>query len=313
MKIKYVYPIRYVAQQTGLSTHVIRVWEKRYQAVVPKRTETNRRMFCGKDIERLKMLKTAIKVGHSISQIAGLSFEELIQLVRLDVSDTSKVSAAREPTALDATYFYKRSLSAVLNFDAESLESVLDRAAVHLSKLELIKAIIEPLCQKIGELWEQGELKIINEHMTTTVIQSFLWNLLRSAEVSETSPKIVIATPAGHQHELGALAVALIACESNWRSLYFGPSLPAEEIAAAVKYADARAVALSITHHEDSHQLNLEVKKLRRYLGDDISIFIGGQGASPLVEFFDANEIQVLKDAESFRTALNKLRILRQD
>jgi DNA-binding transcriptional MerR regulator/methylmalonyl-CoA mutase cobalamin-binding subunit len=245
MKPKYVYPIRYVAKQTGLTTYVIRVWEKRYQAVVPKRTDTNRRVFSGENIERLKMLKTAVRVGNSISQIAGLSSEELMQLVKLDVSDASKDSTARDPGSLDTTYFYDRSLSTVLNF--------------------------EPLCQKIGELWEQGELKVINEHMTTTVIQSFLWNLLRSAEVSETSPKIVIATPAGHQHELGALAIALIACESNWRSLYFGPSLPAEEIAAAVTYADAHSVALSITYQSDSHKLNLEVKKLRRYLGDDIT------------------------------------------
>jgi DNA-binding transcriptional MerR regulator/methylmalonyl-CoA mutase cobalamin-binding subunit len=310
MKIKYVYPIRYVAQQTGLSTHVIRIWEKRYQAVVPKRTESNRRMFCGKDIERLRMLKTAVKIGHSISQIASLSSEELMQLVKLNISDASRVSTAREPDSLDATYFYRRSLSAVLNFDAKGLESVLDRAAVHLSKLELIRAVIEPLCQKIGELWEQGKLKVISEHMATTVIQSFLWNLLRSTEVSETSPKIVIATPAGHQHELGALAVALIACESDWQSLYFGPSLPAEEIAAAVTYAEARAVALSITYHEDSHQLNLEIKKLRRYLGDEITIFIGGQSASHLVDFFDAPEIQTLEDADSFKVALNNLRKL---
>ncbi len=310
MKIKYVYPIRYVAQQTGLSTHVIRIWEKRYQAVVPKRTETNRRMFCGKDIERLKMLKTGVKIGHSISQIAGLSPEDLMELVKLDVPAASEVSTARESASLDATYFYERSLSTVLNFDAKGLESVLDRAAVHLSKLELIKAVIEPLCQKIGELWEHGELKVINEHMTTTVIRSFLWNLLRSAEVSETSPKIVIATPAGHQHELGALAIALIACESNWQSLYFGPSLPAEEIAAAVAYADARAVALSITYYEDSHQLNLEIKKLRRYLGDDITIFIGGQGASPLAGFFDGPEMQILKDVDSFRIAIDNLRKL---
>jgi DNA-binding transcriptional MerR regulator/methylmalonyl-CoA mutase cobalamin-binding subunit len=310
MKIKYVYPIRYVAQQTGLSTHVIRVWEKRYQAVVPKRTESNRRMFSGMDIERLKMLRTAVRIGHSISQIAGLPAEELVQLVKLDVADASKVFTARESGSLDATYFYDQSLSTVLNFDAKGLESVLDRAAVHLSKMELIKAVIEPLCQKIGELWAQGELKVINEHMTTTVIRSFLWNLLRSAQVSETSPKIVIATPAGHQHELGALAIALIACESNWQPLYFGPSLPAEEIAAAVTYADARAVALSITYLEDSHQLNLEVKKLRRYLDDAITIFIGGQDASPLVNFFDVPEIQILNDVDSFRTAINNLRKL---
>jgi DNA-binding transcriptional MerR regulator/methylmalonyl-CoA mutase cobalamin-binding subunit len=312
MKKKYVYPIRYVAQQTGLSTHLIRVWEKRYQAVVPKRTDTNRRVFSGEDIERLKVLRTAVRIGNSISQIADLSSEELIQLVKLDVSDASTVSAAREPDSLDATYFFNQSLSNVLNFDSKGLESVLDRAAVYLSKMELIKAVVEPLCQKIGELWEQGELKVINEHMTTTVIQSFLWNLLRSAEVSETSPKIVIATPAGHQHELGAVAIALIACESNWQSLYFGPSLPAEEIAAAVTYTDARAVALSITYLEDSHQLNIEIKKLRRYLGDDITIFIGGQGAPPLAGFFDGPKIQILKDVDSFRIAIDNLR-KRQD
>ena len=109
---------------------------------------------------------------------------------------------------------------------------------------------------------------------------------------------------------LGDVAIALIACESNWQSLYFGPSLPAEEIAAAVAYADARAVALSITYYEDSHQLNLEIKKLRRYLGDEITIFIGGQGVSPLVDFFDASEIQILKDVYRFRIALNHLREL---
>jgi DNA-binding transcriptional MerR regulator/methylmalonyl-CoA mutase cobalamin-binding subunit len=308
MKIRNLYPIRYVAQQTGLSTHVIRVWEKRYQAVVPKRTESNRRLFCGDDIERLKMLKTAVRIGHSISQIAGLGSEDLMELVRLDMPNASKASRTRESASLNAAYFYDRSLSTVLNFDAKGLESVLDRAAIHLSKMELIKAVIEPLCQKIGELWEHGELKVINEHMTTTVIRSFLWNLLRSAEVSETSPKIIIATPAGHQHELGALSIALIACESDWQSLYFGPSLPAEEIAAAVTYAGARAVAVSITYQEDSHQMNLELKKLRRYLDDEITIFIGGNGASPLADFFDASEIQLLDDVDSFRMALKSLR-----
>jgi DNA-binding transcriptional MerR regulator/methylmalonyl-CoA mutase cobalamin-binding subunit len=311
MKVRYVYPIRYVAQQTDLSTHVIRIWEKRYQAVVPQRTESNRRMYCEKDVQRLKMLKTGVKIGHSISQIAGLSAEELMQLVNAGGSDDPKVSSAREPGSLDSAYFYDRSLTTVVNFDARGLESVLDRAAVHLSKMELIKAVIEPLCRTIGELWEQGKLKVINEHMTSSVIHSFLWSMLRTADVSETSPKIVIATPAGHQHELGALSIAIVACESDWQSLYFGPGLPAEEIAAAVAYANARAVALSITYHDDSHQLNLEIKKLRRYLGDEITIFIGGQGALPLVDFFDAPEIQLVKDVDTFRIALDNLRKLK--
>ena len=308
MKRKNIYPIRYVAQKTGLSTHLIRVWKKRHQAVVPKRTDTNRRMFSEADIERLKMLKSAVRGGHSISQIASLSSEELMKLIILDVSDASPLSAALEQGSLDATFFYNRSLATVLDLDAEGLESVLDQAAVHLTKWELVDAVLVPLCKKIGELWKQGELKIINEHMASTIIQAFLWNLLRSAEISQTSPKVVIATPAGQQHELGALVIALVACESDWQPVYFGPSLPSEEIAAAVTYVGARVVALSITYPEDSHQLNLEMKKLRRYLADDLTILIGGQGASLLGDLIGAHKVAVVKDVVSFRAALDRLR-----
>ena len=280
---------------------------------MPKRTDTNRRVYSRKEIKRLMVLKEAVRAGHSISQIAGLSSEELIQLVDFDVTNASRVFFVPEQISLGANYFYERSLVAVCNLDAAGLESILDQAAVHLTKSELIDAVIVPLCKKIGELWKQGELKIINEHMATTVIQSFLWNLLRSAEISQTSPKIVIATLAGHLHELGALAIALIACESGWRSIYFGPSLPAEEIAAAVTSAGARAVALSITYHTKKHQLNLEVKKLCRYLSGDITILIGGQGALSLSDLRDALGIQMVKDIVSFRVALDTLRTSRND
>ena len=311
MKAKNLYPIRYVALQTGLSTHLIRVWEKRHQAVVPQRTDTNRRVFSREEIKRLQMLKNAVRAGHSISQIASLTTEELRQLVGFDATNGANDSSASEQVSMEADYFFKTSLTTVLDFDAAGLESVLDRAAVHLTRLELIDAVIVPLCKKIGVLWKQGELKIINEHMATTVIQSFLWNLLRSAQVSQTSPKIVITTPAGQQHELGALSVALIACESDWRPLYFGPSLPAEEIAAAAAYAGARAVALSITYPRDDHQLILEVKQLRRYLTGDITIMLGGQGVSHLGDLLGALEIKILKDIDSFRTALDTLAAVR--
>jgi hypothetical protein len=69
-------------------------------------------------------------------------------------------------------------------------------------------------------------------------------------------------------------------------------------------------VALSITYHEDSHLLRLEVKKLRRYLDDDITILIGGQGAASLSGFLDGPEMQILRDVDSFRIAIGKLRKL---
>jgi DNA-binding transcriptional MerR regulator/methylmalonyl-CoA mutase cobalamin-binding subunit len=307
MKTKNLFPIRYVVKQTDLTAHLIRVWEKRYQAVVPQRTDSNRRLYSEGDIKRLQLLKRAVDAGHSISQVANLSSDELTRLIDLGVPDVYKISSDVDRMSPSASHFYEIALTTVVKLDASGLETALDQAAVHLTRLQLINGVIVPLCIKIGELWKQGRLKIINEHLATPVIRACLWDMLHATQVYEVSPKIVITTPLGQPHELGALVIALIACESGWRSLYFGPCLPAEEIAAAVAHTKARAVALSITHHSDTHQMNLELKKLRRFLNDDIAILIGGQGASVFADPLNSVDIQVLKDIDSYRSSLDTL------
>ena len=66
MALKNLYPVRYVARQTGLTPHLIRSWERRYAAVAPRRTDTNHRLYSDDDIERLSLLRNAVKAGQSI-------------------------------------------------------------------------------------------------------------------------------------------------------------------------------------------------------------------------------------------------------
>ena len=49
--MEHDHPIQVVVRRTGLSPHVIRVWEKRYDAVVPTRTPTNRRRYSDADAD----------------------------------------------------------------------------------------------------------------------------------------------------------------------------------------------------------------------------------------------------------------------
>ena len=73
------HPIKVAVRRTGLSAHVIRVWEKRYGAVVPARTPTNRRLYSDEDIVRLQWLRQAVEAGQSIGRIAGLPTSELVE------------------------------------------------------------------------------------------------------------------------------------------------------------------------------------------------------------------------------------------
>ena len=61
-----LHSIGIASQRSGLSQHVIRVWEKRYQALSPVRTETKRRQYTDDDILRLVLFSRLTKVGHKI-------------------------------------------------------------------------------------------------------------------------------------------------------------------------------------------------------------------------------------------------------
>lgn len=74
-----------MAKLTGLSTHTIRIWERRYQAVVAERDERGRRHYGSDDVERLTLLKAVTQRGRPIRLIANLDADELrAQLEQLD-------------------------------------------------------------------------------------------------------------------------------------------------------------------------------------------------------------------------------------
>ena len=65
------YGIGAVVRLTGLSDHTIRVWERRYSAVVAMRGPSGRRIYTIADVEKLKLLKLLTDRGLSIGQIAS--------------------------------------------------------------------------------------------------------------------------------------------------------------------------------------------------------------------------------------------------
>lgn len=73
------YGIGAVAKMTGLSNHTIRVWERRYEAVVAQRAPNGRRVYTAADVEKLNLLKLLTERGLSIGRIAAETVAELRQ------------------------------------------------------------------------------------------------------------------------------------------------------------------------------------------------------------------------------------------
>ena len=72
MDEKKVYPISVVSQKTGISPHVIRKWELRYNFPIPERTESNRRLYSEYDIALLQKALSMKSQGFRINDIIGI-------------------------------------------------------------------------------------------------------------------------------------------------------------------------------------------------------------------------------------------------
>jgi methanogenic corrinoid protein MtbC1 len=257
----------------------------------------------------------AVELGHNISAVAPLGDEELTKLIgrssgkqnTAGVFQTVEAVRSSEDWKSDAQVLVSSALNHVKMLDAASLEKVLSNAAVAMPRQAFLQAVIMPLFQEIGELWSAGKLKIINEHMASVVVRSILWDMLRTVETSVNAPRIVIATPVGHWHEFGALASALAASESGWKVFYFGPNLPSEEIAYAVKKVNAQVLTLSLCHRLNDHKLAVEFKKLRRLVGPQITIYMGGAGALAAKKFIKNINATVIDDLKMFREKMGSL------
>ena len=88
-----VYGIGAVVKRTGLAAPTIRIWEKRYGAVKPGRTETNRRLYSGEDVTRLGLLRSLTERGHSIRNIANLELPQLQKQLAEDEQAGAMVSS----------------------------------------------------------------------------------------------------------------------------------------------------------------------------------------------------------------------------
>jgi DNA-binding transcriptional MerR regulator len=76
-QVKPTYRIGAVSRLTGVASDTLRVWERRYRAVVPQRSDAGTRLYSQEDVGRLALIKRLVDGGDAISSVANLGLEQL--------------------------------------------------------------------------------------------------------------------------------------------------------------------------------------------------------------------------------------------
>ena len=266
-----------VARKTGLSSHVLRAWERRYGVVKPKRTEGGLRLYTHEDILRLQLLRKLTEQGHPISQIASMSGSDLAGLLGDDARENA-VSAIQTDQS-EAGRYLASVLEAVQSLDGPRVHAILMRAVVELKSREFTHQLVLPLLSRVGELWASESICPVHEHILSVNLRRVLAWIIDSLPVEENAPVIACTTPPHHRHELGAMLAGIAAAEERWKVAYLGADLPAEDIAMGAKLTGASVVALSAVYVRDREGLRKEIRKIRRALPRNVMLVVGGAGA----------------------------------
>ena len=89
-----------VARMVGIPVSTLRIWERRYQVVGPRLTDSGHRLYTGADIERLLLIRQLIGLGHAVGTVARLGNAELQQIADARAALAAPPMSAPAPARL---------------------------------------------------------------------------------------------------------------------------------------------------------------------------------------------------------------------
>lgn len=253
-----IFPIRVVAEMTGVAPATLRAWERRYGRPRPQRTESGHRLYSQQDVAAIRELRSRADAGEPLAHAA------------------TRPPAAPAVAALDDAWasHRRRLLRAIERFDPQELERTYSDLLA-LFPIELVSdRLLRPTIELLGERWTQRDAGIAEEHFFSAFLRNKLGARLHHALPQARGPQLVTACLPGERHEFGLLLFGLAASGLGYRLLHLGPDLPVAQAALVAERTRADGLLLSGTTTVLDDGLRRELAALPARLG--IPVAVGG-------------------------------------
>jgi len=219
--IKQDFTIKDLENISGIKAHTIRIWEKRYNLLEPKRTKTNIRFYTPGDLTKLLNIVLLNNNKFKISKIAEMSNEEI----------TLKSRELAFNTAMDDEAINSFKLS-MFQFDKVLFNNSYNTLLHKKTFREIFKDVFIPFLENIGLLWHTETLMIAHEHFISNLIVQKIQSNTEKLQynINETNKTFVLFLPENEIHEIGLLYLNYELVLRGFQTIYLGQSLPLKNL-----------------------------------------------------------------------------------
>jgi MerR family transcriptional regulator, light-induced transcriptional regulator len=290
------FTIKDIENLCGIKAHTLRIWEQRYQLFIPRRKESQHRIYDCDDLKALLRISFLYHNGYKISKIAGLSPEQIQQEV-----------AGIQPQPCNYEIFVHQLIEASIQFDKENFEKIVNALVLRIGLEKSILHIFYPFLQRIGLLWITNHVIPAQEHFSSHIIKK---KIICATDGFEISPNrkynIIIFSPSGEMHEIPLLVVNYLFRKQGIGTTYFGVNVSVETL---LYYSRQHSISHFYSHlitHLDSSGVDYFICSLCKEFPDKPVIISGPASSCIRIHPANLSQLHSLEEVINFAHSLRE-------
>lgn len=290
------YSISDLEQLSGVQAHTIRMWEQRYNALVPHRSAGNTRYYDDEHLVKLLNIVSIHQKGLKISKICVLSQNEINDLIEEDIKETISKNQQFE-------FYIAQLLNFGMSYNEAAFDSLLSKCISDYSLAEAYKSVIYPMLVRLGLMWRKHSICIAQEHFLTNIIRQKICAAINNLPVpSSSKSNWVLFLPQNEEHEIGLLFAHYLLRQAGNSVLYLGSSVPLASLKEVILASKPAYLMLFMVQKKTA-------KEVQKYI-DEISATFENKkiylaGSQKLIENIKLTKgMQWLKNINEFENLL---------
>jgi DNA-binding transcriptional MerR regulator len=269
-----VFSIQIAAELSGVSAHTIRAWEKRYQALTPKRSDSGRRMYSTSEVDRLKLLSHLTRLGSSIGQIAKLPDLELNEIyLKLSTNDLNAAHIEEEAAPLDLESTLQQLLEASKTYQMDLISLTLEKLKYQIPPKDMALKILSPLLKEVQLL----KFSLAQIHALKAILKFHAGAIIFSQyeKKNKFHTKVALTTLEGDYQTFDLLLATLLCCHHGLNFFYLNANLPTSSIIEATKATEASVLILTIGKGQQI-DINQSIHRILSHISDKTKVCLLG-------------------------------------
>lgn len=262
-----VFTITQLEQFSGIKAHTIRIWEQRYNALQPNRSEGNTRYYDNNQLRRLLNIVSLLEFNYKPSKLCVMTDDQLFELI-----DKHLLSLNSENEQND--FIIAQLIAAGTEYDEVSFHTIYENALKDKGLKFTYEKIIYPLLVRVGYMWSQDSLVATQEHFMSNILKQKIYTAIDGLDVKtvNSDKAWLLFLPENEFHELGLLIASYLLRIAGNKVYYMGSNVPAEALKNTLDelfISDALTFVVHSTHANEVATYNslMENKNIRFFVG----------------------------------------------